>query len=425
MRNPWNTVRLGDTVAIAFSGVDKHIIPGERSVRLCNYLDVYRNRRLTKEMRFSEGSATPTEIARFTLRRGDLVITKDSETPDDIAVPALVEDDLDGVVCGYHLALLRPENANVSPRFLLHNLQSDLTKRHFLRTANGVTRFGLGLRAIASLVIPLPPHDEQAAIADILDALDTALERTRVAVERARELRTSLIQRLLVYGVRGEKQRRSAAGFIPRSWSCAPLGEFIEDGPTNGVYRPESDYAPHGMPIVRIDDFEDGRMKNIDRLRRAVVPPSVQTRYALTRDDVLINRVNSLSHIGKATLVPSLQEPTIFESNMMRVRCGPHLLPEFLNTVLCSNIARKHWLARAKPAVNQASINQRDVCELPIPIPPAEEQNEIIRILSVVEKQIDSLDHARAGQDQLKRSLLHDLLTGRVRVGEATKMDAS
>src|SRR5207244_7028027 len=120
MRNPWNTVRLGDTVAIAFSGVDKHIIPGERSVRLCNYLDVYRNRRLTKEMRFSEGSATPTEIARFTLRRGDLVITKDSETPDDIAVPALVEDDLDGVVCGYHLALLRPENANVSPRFLLH-----------------------------------------------------------------------------------------------------------------------------------------------------------------------------------------------------------------------------------------------------------------------------------------------------------------
>ena len=71
-------------VAIAFSGVDKHIIPGERSVRLCNYLDVYRNRRLTKEMRFSEGSATPTEIARFTLRRGDLVITKDSETPDDI-----------------------------------------------------------------------------------------------------------------------------------------------------------------------------------------------------------------------------------------------------------------------------------------------------------------------------------------------------
>ena len=96
-----------------------------------------------------------------------------------------------------------------------------------------------------------------------------------------------------------------------------------------------------------------------------------------------------------------------------------------MNTVLCSNIARKHWLARAKPAVNQASINQRDVCELPIPIPPAEEQNEIIRILSVVEKQIDSLDHARAGQDQLKRSLLHDLLTGRVRVGEATKMDAS
>ena len=79
MCEAWKLVTLGNVATIAISGVDKHIIPSEAPVRLCNYLDVYRNRRLTREMSFSRGSATHGEVARFTLRKGDVVITKDSE----------------------------------------------------------------------------------------------------------------------------------------------------------------------------------------------------------------------------------------------------------------------------------------------------------------------------------------------------------
>src|SRR2546425_564642 len=110
MPSPWSVVALGDAASIYCSGVDKHVVPGEQQVRLCNYLDVYRNRRLTREMQFSQGSATSGEIARFTLRKGDLLITKDSETPDDIGIPSLVVEELDRVICGYHLALLRPQD---------------------------------------------------------------------------------------------------------------------------------------------------------------------------------------------------------------------------------------------------------------------------------------------------------------------------
>ena len=132
MRDTWKAVQLGDVAEIASSGVDKHIIQSEVGVRLCNYLDVYRYRRLRKDMKFARGSATSAEVARFMLRRGDLVITKDSETPDDIGVPSLVDEDLDRVVCGYHLALVRPKPVLVSA-FLLHYLQSDSAKQHFLR----------------------------------------------------------------------------------------------------------------------------------------------------------------------------------------------------------------------------------------------------------------------------------------------------
>jgi type I restriction enzyme S subunit len=230
-----------------------------------------------------------------------------------------------------------------------------------------------------------------------------------------------MIDELLSRGVRKEKPQRAAAGLIPSSWRCEALGKHIADGPDNGVYRPESDYAEHGTPIVRIDDFSDGRIRDLCSLRRVVVEPIIQRRYALTTDDVVINRVNSLSHIGKAALVPALDEPTIFESNMMRLRCGRLLLSSFLIVVLCSDVARRHWLARAKPAVNQASVNQRDVREMPLPLPKVDEQQEIARLISAADSGIERLIVVSDAQQRLKKSLMHDLLTGRVRVKSAAE----
>ena len=105
----WPSVKpLRRLASIRSSNVDKVIEEGEEHVRLCNYVDVYYNDRITDLIEFSEGSAKQSEIEKFGLKPGDVVITKDSETPDDIAVPALVESSAEGAVCGYHLAILRP-----------------------------------------------------------------------------------------------------------------------------------------------------------------------------------------------------------------------------------------------------------------------------------------------------------------------------
>ncbi|MFL6311756.1 MAG: restriction endonuclease subunit S [Terriglobales bacterium] len=285
----------------------------------------------------------------------------------------------------------------------------------FLNAATGVP--GLSRRDAYALRGAFPSPGEQVAIARVLDAVNTALECTRATVEMARELRTSLIRELLERGIRNEQLRKASVGLLPASWDCKPLGEYLLDGPTNGVYRPQSDYVAHGTPIVRIDDFADGTIHNIGTLQRVKVETVIERRYALEKQDILINRVNSLSHIGKAGLVPDLEQATIFESNMMRLRCNPHLLPAFLVTVLCSDIARKHWLSRAKPAVNQASINQRDVRELLIPVPEPDEQRDIALIVSSANRQIEAMLAVADGYHRLKRSLLADLLTGRVRVG--------
>jgi type I restriction enzyme S subunit len=123
------------------SNVDKKTVSGERSVRLCNYTDVYYNERITAELPFMEATASVDQIARFGLRAGDVLLTKNSETPDDIAVPAYVVADLPDVVCGYHLALLRP-GREVDGRYLFWALSSRSSREQFSASANGITRFG-------------------------------------------------------------------------------------------------------------------------------------------------------------------------------------------------------------------------------------------------------------------------------------------
>ena len=104
----WQELPLSSVADIRFSNVNKVSQSGEIPVRLCNYTDVYNNEYVDANMDYMHATATQTEIDRFGLQAGDVIITKDSETPDDIGIPTVVETTAPDFVCGYHLALIRP-----------------------------------------------------------------------------------------------------------------------------------------------------------------------------------------------------------------------------------------------------------------------------------------------------------------------------
>ena len=110
MPHGWRIVRLGDVADVAFSGVDKRTVAGELPVQLCNYTDVFYNRRIHQGMEFMTATATSAECDRWTLMEGDVLFTKDSETADEIGIPAYVTEDMSKVLCGYHLGLARPKD---------------------------------------------------------------------------------------------------------------------------------------------------------------------------------------------------------------------------------------------------------------------------------------------------------------------------
>ena len=200
----WEVVRLGEVVEVAFSSVDKKSTEGELPVRLCNYTDVFYNRRIRPEMDFMAATANPVERKKWNLKRGDVLFTKDSETPDEIGIPAFVEADMPNVLCGYHLGLARPYSQLLNGAYLAEVFGSPKLAVQFARIANGVTRFGLTLGATNQMPIPLPSLGEQQAIAGLLDGVDEAVAEAKRERDGLQLLKDSSADALLTGRVRVE-----------------------------------------------------------------------------------------------------------------------------------------------------------------------------------------------------------------------------
>lgn len=235
----WDVALLKHVTEVRFSGVDKHSRDEESPVLLCNYTDVYNHDRITADMDLMRATATTAEIERLSVKSGDVIITKDSETPDDIAVPAWVPHDLPGVVCAYHLALLRPEARRLVGEYLYLAIRSPRIAQQFHTLATGVTRFALSKHDVKNAVIPLPPVDEQTAIcrwiADVCKPINDAMQRTDDEIKLIREYR----DRLIADVVTGQLDVRAVAASLPNaeenlvdaSNESRPAAEGREDEP--------------------------------------------------------------------------------------------------------------------------------------------------------------------------------------------------
>lgn len=193
----WKMSKLKYVAEIIPSNIDKLTVEGESVVRLCNYVDVYKNEKITKQMfeNLMIASASKKQIEKLSLLSGDVIITKDSETPDDIGVPAYVPENLPGVVCGYHLAIIR--HNKIEGGYMFRFFQSQSAKIQFFLSANGLTRYGLGIGDIGGAILPVPPKDEQVKIAIYLDEKNgncsKAIDCVEQSIEKLQEFKSSLI----------------------------------------------------------------------------------------------------------------------------------------------------------------------------------------------------------------------------------------
>ena len=377
---------------------------------------------------------------------------------------AMVPPKYDGEVASTGFCVLNPAN-DADHRFIFYFVLND----EFIDKLNPLQR-GTSYPAVRdgdvlSQEVPLPPLAEQHRIvAEIetqftrLDASVAALRRARANLKRYRasvlkaacdgalvpteaELARSegrdyepagvLLERVLAERrARWESQEKprgkykepsapdaSALPELPEGWAWATVEQLILGPPQNGLYKPKTDYGD-GIPILRIDDFQDYYLKDRESLLCLKATPEEVATYGLRQGQLVINRVNSPSHLGKCLVVPGNLLPAVFESNMMRMTTGNLVETLLVAYYLRSPIGRGLLISNAKWAVNQASINQTDVCNVPVPLPPLAEQRRIVaeveRRLSVVQQAEATVEASLARAERLRQSILKQAFSGRL-----------
>ena len=234
---------LGDVADVKVSGVDKKTNEGEIPVRLCNYTDVYYNWAVTSEKYdgLMRASAKPDEISKFKIKKGQVALTKDSETRDDIGIPTYIADDFDDVLLGYHCALISPDAKELSGKYLNALLRTKYVKDFFANNAGGSgQRYYLSDSSIKELPLFLPDITVQKKIGTFLSTIDRkiALNRKRIATleAMAKEIYDYWFVQFDFPDAHGRPYKSSGGAMvynpdlkreIPKGWEVKALGELM------------------------------------------------------------------------------------------------------------------------------------------------------------------------------------------------------
>lgn len=425
----WPVCRLGDVADMRVSNVDKHEKEGEVPVRLCNYVDVYKNERITERIPFMRGTATQAEIEQFRLREGDVLITKDSETWTDIGVPALVEYAAPDLVSGYHLALLRPRPGQVTGSFLLRVLQSPAVAYQLHVAATGVTRYGLSHVAIKSVTVPLPSLAEQAGIVRFLDHADRQIRRAIRAKQKLiallNEQKQAVIHDAVTRGLDPNVRLKTSGvdwlGDVPEHWDVLPLKRAVSTRITDGPHE-TPEFVAAGIDFLSAEAMVDGRLDS--ERRRGYISREAHETYCRKlrpqRDDIFMCKSGATT--GKVAIVETDEEFSVW-SPLALVRVDPQrALPRFMYAVLQARYVQRQvqdtWSYGTQPNLSMAAMER-----IVVALPPVAEQADV---LVVLEKQLHSLRQAvvsaQEGIDLLREyrtRLIADVVTRKLDVREA------
>ena len=424
----WEVSRLKECAAVHLSNVDKKSREGESRVRLCNYVDVYYHERIARDIAFMEATATLDQIRRFSLREGDVLITKDSETWTDIAVPALVNEDLPGVLCGYHLALIRP-HSHYTGAFLARALSAVGPRDQYHVAAKGITRFGLTADAIRNGVLPSPPLAEQRAIADFLDRetarIDALVAKKKESIQLLREKRTALIGRAVTKGLDpGVAMRNSGVewlGEIPAHWEVSRLKECAAVHLSN--VDKKSREGESGVRLCNyVDVYYHERIARDMAFMEATATSDQIRRFSLREGDVLITKDSETwTDIAVPALVSEDLPGVLSGYHLALIRPHSHYMGAFLARALDAVGPRNQYHVAAN-GITRFGLTADAIGNSVLPSPPLAEQRAIADFLDGETARVDVLvatvNDAIERLREYRMAVISAAVTGRIDVRE-------
>lgn len=285
----------------------------------------------------------------------------------------------------------------VIPQWIFYFLRQDIIRKqaaHWFRGTAGQQR--VPSEFLGQLEIPLPSITEQKRITAILEKAD----RLHRLCRYTQDLSDIFLQSVFL-----EMFGDPVAN--PMGWDETTLGNIITKGPTNGLYK-SSEYIGSGVLLFDIKGLYNGFKADFSSSRRIEVSKIEMEKYAIESGDVLINRVSKMVEgVGKAVLVEDVPEPSVYESNMMRIQIDTQRVDSwYLIYFLSSNASRSELISMANIS-NQANINQPILKAISLLLPPLSVQKEFTKIVWRYERIRSQQYEALRQAENLFQSLLH------------------
>ena len=289
--------KLSDIAKIEISGVDKKTKEGELPIRLCNFVDVYHNWAITNSLydNFMCASAKEAEIAKCSIRKGQVAITKDSETRDDIGIATYIADDFTDVLLGYHCASITPNENFLDGKYLNAFMHTSYIQKYFENNASGSgQRYTLSNDTISNIPILLPSLEKQHKIGAILSNIDRKIELNKAINDNLEAMAKQLYDYWFVqfdfpnedgkpYKLSGGEMvwNKKLKREIPEKWNVANV--FDELSVQYGFPFSTELFTeePTNIPIVRIRDILENSVS-------AYSEEEVDEKYKLQKQDLVI-----------------------------------------------------------------------------------------------------------------------------------------
>jgi type I restriction enzyme S subunit len=415
----WKTAIVGDSIdikrGVSWSKQQEHVTAYEGAVPVIGISNVQERLELEKLLWLS--GLKPKTIEQKRVQRGWSVMVGSNGNRQRVGNAVFIEQDAEFLFASFLIAARPKPDSGIAPEFFCRWLRSEQVQSYLSASSEGSTGLNnLSHSFFRKMAIAFPQTDEQAAIARVLDSVDAAIDRAREAIEQAQKMRLALMQAAFHYEMTAEPRRDTEAGTIPKSWEALKGKQAFSvlTGGNSSVFalKPLRGDDKADAWFMKVDDFNlPGNARRISTTQIGFIASKNPSFKLLPLGTIVIAKRGAaiLKNRVRTTAVPVALDP-----NLMALKVRDDILPEFFRYQL-------EWrnLARYVESSGVPQLNNKDLYPRWFVRAPEDQQKEIVAIVSAVEHHEDALRGKLLALETLKKSLMHDLLTGAVRVNPA------
>jgi len=400
----WDVMTLDD-IGEFKNGINKSKEDFGKGYPFINLMDVF-GRSVVVPINLQLVNANDNELIEYNLLKGDILFVRSSVKPSGVGLTALVKETLPNTVFSGFLIRFR-DNNKLDVGFKRYCFYENGFRKRLLDKSTVSANTNINQVALKSLYCIIPPFKEQSKIASILSTVDDKIDSINERIEETRKLKQGLMQQLLTRGIGHTRFKDSPLGEIPESWDAYKLDDCLEKVVGGGTpSRKTESYWNGNIPWATVKDLKGSILHETEEFI---------TEYGL--------KSSASNLIPKFTIIISTRmavgKAVLFTTD---VAINQDLKAIFTKSLLHKNFLF-HWFSMNANRINELGtgstvkgIRLEILRDLDIAIPKLLEQCKIASILSTVDNKLEVLREKKDDYEQLKKGLMQQLLTGKIRV---------